>query len=551
VADWKIPIDWDSFTGATNRYFPSYHPGMSERERALQQTEVYSQLYDIMRSDRPLYDRLEAVLQLGVEYFDVDQGYITQIEQETNEWTAIVSTDSSDGPVPPGLDLDLSTSYCRRTIREEEIVSFADAIDAGWEDDPAFQTHQLSCYHGAPIIVDDDPYGTVCFSARDPRADPFTDAEKSLTYLIAQIVGYEIEQRNYERDLAEQEQTLAERREIYRAVIDANFDLLFRIDLDGQFIYHSPSVEEMLGYTADELHGRPFTAVLPDAETAEAAQRLYEQVLAGETVEESYLPLETKSGEIIYADIRGTPIYDADIPPEERTPSDIVAVQGMTRDATERKRRDRLISVIHRVLRHNLRNDMGVIRGYTELLGESLSGDDAELAQRIHTTAERLIDLSETAQKLEENLDSPPELEPIDVVPLVTRAATQIDEAHAAATITIDTSETAVAQSAPRLETAIWELVDNAATHAGDTPTVEVSVRVTDDAVVIRVLDDGPGLPEMEQSVLLSGDETPLVHGKRLGLWLVYWIVTSLDGDLDVPDGRPGAAIEIRLPAAP
>jgi signal transduction histidine kinase len=162
-----------------------------------------------------------------------------------------------------------------------------------------------------------------------------------------------------------------------------------------------------------------------------------------------------------------------------------------------------------------------------------------------------LIDLSETAQKLEENLDSPPELEPIDVVPLVTRAATQIDEAHVAATITIDTSETAVAQSAPRLETAIWELVDNAATHAGDTPTVEVSVSVTDDAVVIRVLDDGPGLPEMEQSVLLSGDETPLVHGKRLGLWLVYWIVTSLDGDLDVLDGRPGAAIEIRLPAAP
>jgi PAS domain-containing protein len=226
---------------------------MNERERTLQQTEAYSQLYEIMRSDRPLFDRFEAVLQLGVEYFGVDQGYITQIEQETNEWTAIVSTDSSDGPVPPGLDLDLSTSYCRRTIREEEIVSFADAIDAGWEDDPAFQTHQLSCYHGAPIIVDDDPYGTVCFSARDPRADPFTDAEKSLTYLIAQMVGYEIEQRNYERDLAEQEHTLAERREIYRAVIDANFDLLFRIDLDGQFIYHSPSVEEMLGYTADEL----------------------------------------------------------------------------------------------------------------------------------------------------------------------------------------------------------------------------------------------------------------------------------------------------------
>ncbi|WP_435066108.1 PAS domain S-box protein [Halobaculum sp. EA56] len=523
---------------------------MSEQGRALKQTEAYSRLYEIMRSGRPLFDRFEAILQLGVEYFGVDHGYITQIEQERNEWTAIVSTDSVDGPIPPGLELALTTSYCRRTIQNEGIVSFADALDAGWEDDPAFETHQLSCYHGAPIVVDDEPFGTVCFSAQDPRAEPFTEAEKSFTYLIAQVVGYEIGQRNYERDLAERERTLAERREIYRAVIDASFDLLFRIDLDGEFTYHSPSVEELLGYTPDELRGRQFTVVLPDAETAETAQALYECVLAGETVEETYLPLETKSGEVVYADIRGTPIYDADVPPADRMPVDIVAVQGMSRDATDRKRRDRLISVIHRVLRHNLRNDMGVIRGYTELLEDSLTGDDAELAQRIHNTAERLIDLSETAQKLEENLDAPPQPEPIDVVPLVSRAATQIDEAHSGASITVDTPNTAVAQTAPRLETAIWELVDNAATHAGDKPTVTVEIAVTDDEVVVRVLDDGPGLPDIEQSVLLSGEETPLVHGQRLGLWLVYWIVTSLDGELDVLEEQPGAAIEIRLPAA-
>lgn len=273
-------------------------------------------------------------------------------------------------------------------------------------------------------------------------------------------------------------------------------------------------------------------------------------MLAGETVEETYLPLETKSGEVIYADIRVTPIYGADVPQANQTPADIVAVQGMTRDATDRKRRDRLISVIHRVLRHNLRNDMGVIRGYAELLEETVDDDDVELAQRIHNTADRLIDLSETVQKLEENIDSPPQLEPIDVVPLVTRVVTQIDEAHSDASITIDASDTAVAQTAPRLETAIWELVDNAATHAGDTPTIEVEVCVTANDVVIRVIDDGPGLPDLERSVLLSGEETPLVHGKRLGIWLVYWIVTSLDGELDVLEDRPGAAIEIQLPAA-
>ncbi|AQL44701.1 hypothetical protein BV210_18265 (plasmid) [Halorientalis sp. IM1011] len=523
---------------------------MSERPGVQEWNEAHSQLYEIIRSDQSLFDRLERALELGVEFLGVDHGYITRIDQETNAWEAIVSTDAEDGVIPPGLDLDLSTTYCRRTIQEAELVSFADALEAGWETDPPYQAQQLRCYLGAPVIVADEPFGTVCFASREPKPDGFSESERSFTHLIAQMAGYELEQRNYERDLAEQEHTLETRREIYRAVIDASFDFLFRLDLDGQFTFVSATVAEFLGHTADELGGRPFTDVLPHAESADAAWNLYEQVLAGETVEETYLPLETDAGEIVYADIRATPIYDADVSPADRAPADIVAVQGTARDATERKRRDRLIGVIHRVLRHNLRNDMGVIQGYTELLEQSVSETDAEKVRRIHDTADRLIDLSETAQKLAENLDTPPELEPIDVVPLVTRVAAQVDEGHPEASLTIDAAETAVARAAPRLETAVWELVDNAATHAGESPTIEIEVETTDADVLVRILDDGPGLPDIERSVLLSGEETPLVHGQRLGLWLVYWIVTSLDGELDVRDDRAGTAVEIRLPAS-
>ncbi|MFO7834175.1 MAG: ATP-binding protein [Halohasta sp.] len=57
-----------------------------------------------------------------------------------------------------------------------------------------------------------------------------------------------------------------------------------------------------------------------------------------------------------------------------------------------------------------------------------------------------------------------------------------------------------------------------------------------------------PGLPELERSVLQSGEETPLVHGRGLGLWLVYWIVTGVDGTVSVTEPRQtGTTIELRL----
>ena len=522
---------------------------MSESADPLSGDQARTRLYEVMRTDGPIEDRIESVLEIGTEYFGVEHGFVATADEATDEWKVIVSTDATGDVVPEGFERDFSTTVCHRTIREDGVLALADIDDGSWAAGPP-DVNGIKCYHGAPLVVDGETWGTVCFVSTSVRKTPFSVAEKSFTDTVAGMIGHEIERRDREAELDARERELKERQEIYRATIDASFDMIFRIDTAGEYTYHSAGSEQLLGYTPEELIGKPFTLLLPDEQTVALGEALFERVLAGETIDERYLPLERADGSIVYVDIRVTPIYDAHVPEADRSPDDIVAVQGVTHDATDRKRRERLVRVLNRVLRHNLRNDMTVVGGLAETLETRLDDAERDIAARIGRASDRLLELAEMARTLEENIDDSPTIEPVDVVPMVETASAGADERYPDATITVDTPENAVALGAPRLETALWELVDNAAQHGGEEPTVRISVTVEADSVRIVVADDGPGLPEGERAVLTSGEETPLIHGSGLGLWLVHWIVTGLGGEILVSDVDTGAQIEIALPCA-
>jgi signal transduction histidine kinase len=191
---------------------------------------------------------------------------------------------------------------------------------------------------------------------------------------------------------------------------------------------------------------------------------------------------------------------------------------------------------------------MTVISGYAEMLESELDGDQAAKAEIIDSTANRLLDLSESAQLIEENRELSADLEPTDIVPVVEHLVTQLETQYPEASVSVEMPETAVAKTLPRIEIALWELVDNAAKHGGEEPSIDVGVTVDPTVVRVRIEDDGPGIPEIERSVLTSGEETQLVHGRGLGLWLVRWITTNLDGDVDTIETETGTTVEIRLP---
>lgn len=153
------------------------------------------ELYEAMNEPGEFDAKADRALALGKRYLDVENAHLTEIHPDSGYWETVTSTDPEDGAFPPGLVLDLGATYCRRVADDGETVALHDAPAQGWDDDPAFDAHGLRCYHGSPIVVDGELYGTVCFVSEDSRSRPFTDEETLFAELIARMLEHELQRQ--------------------------------------------------------------------------------------------------------------------------------------------------------------------------------------------------------------------------------------------------------------------------------------------------------------------------------------------------------------------
>lgn len=110
-----------------------------------------------------------------------------------------------------------------------------------------------------------------------------------------------------------------------------------------------------------------------------------------------------------------------------------------------------------------------------------------------------------------------------------------------------------------RLERMLTNLIDNAVSFSPPGAVVEISATLADDEVIIRVSDEGPGVPEQEREAIFRRfhSERPASEnfGKHsgLGLAIARTIVEGHHGRIavrDRVDGKRGACFEIALPCA-
>jgi len=157
-------------------------------ERELREQVALLRTVSEVGSDRSLDApaTLQRLLDAGADYLDFPVGYVTRVADDTQ--TVVAATGDHD-ILRVGERTPLSETYCRFVLEDTDAVTVAHESDL--RDDPAYERFGLACYVGTPVVVDGDPYGTLCFADAAPREDAIDETDRSLVALLAQVIGYE------------------------------------------------------------------------------------------------------------------------------------------------------------------------------------------------------------------------------------------------------------------------------------------------------------------------------------------------------------------------
>ena len=345
--------------------------------------------------------------------------------------------------------------------------------------------------------------------------------------------------------LAEQEASRQRRRftELFGSLTDPLVELSFGPDgpkvdtANDQFVALADS-------TGTELQESPLEDVAGTLPTP--VTEALEEVAAGREQIEREIRVQTDAGVRFYL-LRSVPYRDDD---GEH------AFVVLT-DITEVRQQGTHLQVLHRLLRHNLRNQTNVIHGRAELI-ESEAADDriAAHAGRIEDASRSLLDSSETAQSIQRILRTEQaESEPLAPADLHDRLERLVGSVAPDSEVGIDVDTTTPVPYDEPIGSAITELLDNAVKHGTPGSDGAVDITVTDrpdSGVRIAIDDDGPGIPDAEWSVVAGDREiTQLQHASGLGLWLAKWVADRHGGDLElVSADADGTTVAIDLPPA-
>ncbi len=309
-------------------------------------------------------------------------------------------------------------------------------------------------------------------------------------------------------------------------------------DADRTISLWNDAAEDTFGYAAEDVLGERIPLIPPSHESER--DEFFARLEAGNSIEGVRTQRRHCDGTLLDVELWASPITD----PETGNNAAVFVLRDLTRSLLLEQEH----AVLERVLRHNLRNELTVIRGYA---GELEADDeaDARALDAIRDAADRLASLSEHVDRLRRLDDT---VASRDVAAIVVEVAEQMRTRHPEATIDVETPEVAWAQTVPAIRDAIEEAIENAVVHADD-PDPDVSIRVTRDAetdsIHVSVADYGPGIPSTEWDPIVAGEEEPLSHGSGLGLWVMQWAAARSGGRLSKTERDPeGTVVTLSLP---
>jgi PAS domain S-box-containing protein len=339
--------------------------------------------------------------------------------------------------------------------------------------------------------------------------------------------------------------------------------------------YVNPAVTAITGYTPAECYANPgllFNLIHEDDEPL--LQQLFAE--SDDPTLSVTIRLVRKDGSICWVEQRAVLIRDKE--------GNLVAIEGIARDITERKRaeaerlnaellrtelekekelivlRERFISMVG----HDFRTPLAVIQACSDLLGryfERISPEKRlKFLQDIQVQIGFMIQLLDDLQVVDRARSGKlkPELTPLDVVSFAREILDQVqltDEVGHQFVFLTKGNVDRILTDENLLRRILLNLLSNALKYSPGGSEIQFEVSAESGEVLLRVSDQGIGIPAADQERLFEvfhrASNTGKVTGTGLGLAIVKSSVDALGGTITFSSQQgQGTTFSVHLPTS-
>ena len=229
--------------------------------------------------------------------------------------------------------------------------------------------------------------------------------------------------------------------------------------------------------------------------------------------------------------------------------SHVDTLLGLRRQSRRLARQEQQFEVLNRVLRHDIRNDMNVVLGWLDVLGDHVDDEGGPTLDRIESAAQHVVELTSVARDLARTVGDDagdgPTLEPVSLTRMLLEEVEKCRESFEEATIDPPASPPALTVEANELLSSVFRnLLNNAIQHNDGDPVVVVTLAEEHGRAVVRIADNGPGVPDEVTANLFAPEVKGLEStGTGMGLSLVSTLVETYRGTVWVEENTPTGAV--------
>lgn len=353
------------------------------------------------------------------------------------------------------------------------------------------------------------------------------------------------------------EEALKQSERQYRMLAENITDIIWGLDAGRRFTYISPSDESLRGFKRHEVLSRPIGEFL----TPQSLREFEESVkrLLFHIADEGNPPSTILDLEFLCAD-DSTVWLETRIGLMLNDDRELIGLQGVGRDISDRKRADALRDDVERIARHDLKTPLGAVVGLPEEIRRlgGLSGTQDEMLNTIETAGETMLDLINRSLDLfkmesgtyELRKTSVDILKVIDCIRKESRAIIH-EKGISLGVEVLDqafTNEFRVFAEEPLLRSMLSNLLLNAFQASPEGCSVTVTLTRTPDVVIV-IRNKGevpPGVRENFFEKYVSSDNS---SGSGIGTYSARQIARTHGGDIMVDTCEPGhTCVTVSLP---